>query len=281
MVSQWQNFQKNIGEWHGSFTKFSDQGELIEDIPSILCIENLTEDTIRLTLRRFPPPEPGTDTPTVNELVQNYQSLGRNILFFENGAFSQGTIQIAPFSDVGAEFGFIHNHERLRLVAIFNIDGYFSHFTLIRETQVGMEAIKRPALTVEALLGEWQGEAITLYPDLRSPNRYPTFLKLYQESQNQVTQEIIFGENSLYTVKSRGNVIGSQIHFSEGSQPMKLLLLEGGASVVVPGQVKLQQSVFWEAGWLIEPDLRQRMIRNYNDKGEWVSLTLVTERKIS
>ncbi|NEP08577.1 MAG: DUF3598 family protein, partial [Okeania sp. SIO4D6] len=27
------------------------------------------------------------------------------------------------------------------------------------------------------------------------------------------------------------------------------------------------------AGWLIKPDLRQRLIRTYNEKGEWVSLT--------
>jgi len=28
-------------------------------------------------------------------------------------------------------------------------------------------------------------------------------------------------------------------------------------------------------------DLRFRMIRSYNDRGEWVSLTLIQERKIS
>jgi hypothetical protein len=36
-----------------------------------------------------------------------------------------------------------------------------------------------------------------------------------------------------------------------------------------------------EAGWLISDNLRQRLIRRYDERGGWVSLTLVTERKIS
>jgi hypothetical protein len=44
--------------------------------------------------------------------------------------------------------------------------------------------------------------------------------------------------------------------------------------------MQLRQSFILEVGWLIEPNLRQRMIRSYSDKGEWVSLTLVTERRV-
>lgn len=280
MTSQWQNFQKNLGEWHGSFTKLSTEGELLDDTPSILLLETVDEQTVRLTLRRFPSPAPGTDTPPVNELVRYYQSLGRDILFFDNGAFSQGTIQIAPFADSGAEFGFIHQTERLRVVTLFNADGFLGNLTLIRETQAGVTPVSRAPVTVEALLGEWQGEAVTLYPDLRSPRQYATSLKLSQVADNQVTQEITFGENSVYSLRSKGEVMGSKINFDQGSQPMTVFLLPGGASVVVPGQVKLRQPLFWEAAWLIHPHLRQRMIRNYNDKGEWISLTLITEHKV-
>ena len=45
--------------------------------------------------------------------------------------------------------------------------------------------------------------------------------------------------------------------------------------------LELRKPVFFEAGWLVEPDLRFRMIRSYNDRGEWISLTLIKERKIS
>jgi hypothetical protein len=36
-----------------------------------------------------------------------------------------------------------------------------------------------------------------------------------------------------------------------------------------------------EVGWLILPNQRQRLVRSYNDKGEWVSLTLVTEQRVT
>ncbi|MHC5830307.1 MAG: DUF3598 family protein, partial [Nostoc sp.] len=47
-----------------------------------------------------------------------------------------------------------------------------------------------------------------------------------------------------------------------------------------PLKVQLRQPLFLEVGWLIQPNLRQRMIRSYNDKGEWVSLTLVSEERV-
>ncbi|NES91376.1 DUF3598 family protein, partial [Okeania sp. SIO2B9] len=36
MKTQWENFLQNLGEWHGSFTKISAQGDIVEDTPSIL-----------------------------------------------------------------------------------------------------------------------------------------------------------------------------------------------------------------------------------------------------
>ncbi len=57
-------------------------------------------------------------------------------------------------------------------------------------------------------------------------------------------------------------------------------MLPDGASATSPLKVQLRQPLFLEAGWLIQPNMRQRMIRSYNDKGEWVSLTLVTEEKV-
>jgi hypothetical protein len=57
-------------------------------------------------------------------------------------------------------------------------------------------------------------------------------------------------------------------------------LLPDGASATSPLKVQLRQPLFLEAGWLIQSNLRQRMIRSYNDKGEWASLTLVTEERV-
>jgi hypothetical protein len=34
-------------------------------------------------------------------------------------------------------------------------------------------------------------------------------------------------------------------------------------------------------GWLLSPTQRQRLIRSYDQKGEWTGITLVTEEKES
>ncbi|MEG3899611.1 MULTISPECIES: DUF3598 family protein [unclassified Microcoleus] len=281
MVSQWENFLQNLGEWHGSFTKLSPRGEVLQDTPSIISLEGLNDNkTVRLKLRRFSPNPSGVGEPEVSELVREYQGLGRDILFFENGAFCQGTIQLAPYSECGAEFGFIYNHRRLRFVQLYNIDGNLSNLTLIREKQLDKNVPERPPLNVEDLLGEWQGEAVTIYPDSRSPDTYSTNLQLHLDGADRLVHKITFGSNAS-VITSSARIDGSVLHFNEGALSVQVLLLPDGGSCTLPVKIESRKPIFFEAGWLVEPDLRFRMIRSYNDRGEWVSLTLVTERKIS
>ncbi|MEG4109190.1 DUF3598 family protein [Microcoleus sp. S13_C5] len=281
MVAQWENFLQNLGEWHGSFTQLSTRGEVLQDTPSIISLEGFNDNkNVRLKLRRFSPNSSGVGEPEVSELVREYQGLGRDILFFENGAFSQGTIQLAPYSEAGAEFGFIYNYRRLRFVQLYNTDGNLSNLTLIREKQLDKNVPERPPLTVEALLGEWQGEAVTMYPDSRSPDFYSTKLQLHLESGDRLVYKITFGSNAS-VITSRASIDGSVLHFNEGASPVQVVLLPDGGSCTLPVKIESRKPIFFETGWLVEPDLRFRMIRSYNERGEWVSLTLVTERKVS
>lgn len=268
MTSQWERLFKNLGEWQGSFTRFSPQGTLLGDIKSVASFEGLNNNqTMRQTVRRE-----GQE-----DLVLEYNSVNRGTLFFENGAFSYGSIQLAPFTEFGAELGLIHGNRRLRLVHLFDKNGQLNQITLIREYLAGTEPVENPPLQIDELLGEWQGEAITIYPDWRSPDTYPTILKLQLDQAGRLIQNTIFGDR---TITSTGTIQGATILFNQNPQnPVQVLLLPNGASATSPLQVQLRQSLFLEVGWLIEPNLRQRMIRSYNDKGEWVSLTLVTEKK--
>lgn len=277
MRSQWESLLQNLGEWQGSFTRFSPQGELLEDTPTVVSFEGLNDNqTIRQIVRRLPPNQP------VEEKVLEYSSLGRGILFFENGAFSQGSIQLAPFSEFGAELGLIHGDRRLRLVQLFDKTGHLDRLTLIRERLAGGRAGERPPLTVDDLLGEWQGEAVTIYPDQRSPDTYPTTLQIGKNGDNQLIQQLTINQGvSTRNIGSTARIEGSILYFDKGPQPNQLLLLPDGASSTSPQQVKPGQAFFLELGWLLQPDLRQRLIRRYNDKGEWSTLTLVTERKSS
>lgn len=280
--SQWDSLLKNLGHWQGSFTRLSSQGDVQEDIPTLVSLEGLNNNqTIRQTIQYFSAPPDNAETAVEQEKVLEYSSLNRGILFFENGAFSQGSMQLGPFSEFGAELGLINGDRRLRLVQLFDRQGGLARITLIREKRVGKDAAERPPLTLEALLGEWRGEAITLYP-LQSPTISATTLSLQRQGE-QLLQRLTTNTGATPTLdfSSTAKIDGSILHFNEGEHPVQVLLLPDGASCTSPLVVQARRPLFLEVGWLIQADLRQRMIRSYDSKGGWVSLTLITEHKIS
>ncbi|WP_445632160.1 DUF3598 family protein [Nostoc sp. DSM 114167] len=268
MKSQWECFLQNLGVWEGSFTNFSPQGTLLNDTPSRLSLEGLNNNqTVRLTLCRS-----GRD-----DLVKEYSSLGRSLLFFENGSFSEGVIQLGPFSEFGGELALVHENRRLRLVQLFDNTGELKELILIREHLARTPADERSTLQINDLLGEWQGQAVTIYPDLRSPDTYSTIFKLQLDDAGRLIQSTSFAER---TITSTATIKDSIVLFDQNPQKqVQVLFLPNGASATSPVKVQLRQPFFLEVGWLIQPNLRQRMIRSYNDKGEWVSLTLVTEER--
>lgn len=281
MKSQWESLLQNLGVWEGSFAQFSPQGDLVSETQTVVALEGLNQNqTIRQLIRRFLPNPQDPANSEVQDQVLEYSSLNRSILFFENGAFSQGSIQLGPFAEFGAELGLIAGDRRLRLVQMFNRESQLEQLTLIREKLAGTTSPEKPPLQVTDLIGDWQGEAVTLYPDWRSPENYPTQLRIRQPSPYQLTQELTFGTGaSARSITSTATIAGSMLRFEQGPQPIQVLLLPDGASSNCPRHLKLGQPFVLEAGWLIQPDLRQRIIRRYDAAGGWVSLTLVTERK--
>ncbi|MDJ0733078.1 MAG: DUF3598 family protein [Nostocaceae cyanobacterium] len=271
MKTQWESLLQNLGVWEGSFTIFSPQGELLEDIPSRLCLETLDDNkAARLTLQRQ----------GKNDVVLNFSPQGiGGIMFFENGAFSQGPVQFSPYAQFGAEFCLIYENCRLRLVQLYDYSSArLKEITLIREHLTGTQPPQRPTLKVDDLLGEWQGEAVTIYPDLRPSFRFPTTLKLHLDNTGRLVQSLSFAGE---TITSSATVKGSIIHFDQNPQnQVQVLLLPDGSSATSPVKAQLGQSLFLESGWLIQPQLRQRIVRSYNGKGEFSSLTLITETKV-
>ncbi|NEQ26277.1 MAG: DUF3598 family protein [Microcoleus sp. SIO2G3] len=269
--SQWQCLLRNVGAWEGSFTRLSPQGELVEDVRSIVTFEPYDEDrSMRQTLEFFTPTGELKD-----KKVLEYSSLNRNILLFENGAFSLGSIQAAPFGEFGAELGLIQGKRRLRLVELFQ-SKVPSRFTLIREFLRGEPRVERPPLTVDQLVGDWRGEAITIYPDWQSPSRYETTLTIHTVG-DRLTQTLTMPGRE---IASSAAIDGSILRFDQGSYPMQMLLLPDGASANTPLEIPSGKPFFLEAGWLFAENQRQRMIRSYDSKGGWSSLTLITERRI-
>ncbi len=276
MGSNWENFLKNLGEWQGSFVQVSLDGELLGSTPSILSLEGLENNQlVRFRLRRFG--TGGYREPPISDYEQEYRSLGKQIIFFDTGAFSKGSLQLAPFAEFGAEYGFVAENRRLRFVQIYDRQGNLNGLTLIREFRSGTEVRERPTLTLEQLLGRWEGIACTAYSDYRPSETYPTSLEIKEIGGGRLQQQLSFGDR---TITSTARIEGNKLLFEEGVFPRRILLLPDGTSSNTPLQVQLRQPFFVELGWLVEKSERQRLIRSYNEKGEWISATHVIEHKV-
>jgi Domain of unknown function (DUF3598) len=274
MQSNWENFLKNLGEWEGTFTQVSTDGELLGSTPSILTLEGLEDDRlVKFRLRRFATNI--SEQPT-SDRVQEYRALGRQAVFFDTGAFSKGSLQVAPFAEFGAEYGFVAGDRRSRLVQLFDNQGCFASLTLIREIRSGTGAKLRPDLTVSQLVGKWEGKAHTTYADWREPETYVASLEVTAVGSS-LQQQLSFGGR---TIASTARIEGNRLHFEEGAAPRQVLLLPDGGSSNIPLKISHREPFFVEAGWLVSDNERQRLIRSYNDKGEWISSTHVIEDRV-
>lgn len=258
----------------GTFTQVSTDGELLGSTPSILTLEALEDNQlVKFRLRRF---ANGTSEQPTSDTVQEYRSLGRQAVFFDTGAFSKGSLQVAPFSEFGAEYGFVGENRRSRLVQLFDKQSCFSSLTLIRELRSNTDAKLRPDLTVEQLVGKWAGKACTFYSDWQDPQTFETSLAV-ERVGDSLEQQLSFGGR---TIASTARIDGNKLLFEEGATPRTVLLLPDGASSNAPTQISHRQAFFVEAGWLVSDDERQRLIRSYNDRGEWISSTHVIEYRV-
>ena len=241
MAGQWQNFLQNLGHWRGSFTGISPEGVLLGDTPSLLTLEAGEQGAdgavtmVRFGLQRFASAD--SDVSPSTDLRQEYRSLGRQVVFFETGTFCKGSLQLAPSTVFGGEFGFIHGDRRHRLVLLYREDGSRDQLVLIREFRQGSTAVECPPLTAEQLQGAWRGRRATITADWPEP----------EESAVEL------------------DVAASEL--------AELQWLPDGGYVRWPRQVSHRQPFSIEGGWLTAPDRLERLIRHYDGSGAWLSVS--------
>lgn len=276
MTSQWDNIRKNLGTWEGSFTKLSPQGKQLLDTPSVLILEEEEADRIKLTLTRTAPDE------APDEMLRTFSKPGPGAIvpFLETGAFCQGSTYWSTVSQAGAELALTSPDRRLRLVLLYAGLGqgrsHLKDITLIRECRSGSGAVESPKLTVEQLVGTWKGSSVS--HNAMGGISDPMVSELVMQREGDVLKQALqFGEHKIET---QGRIEGDVIHFESGPQPVQVLMLPGGASANCPLQVQPNQPFFLEAGWMLDATHRQRLIRRYDDKGNWESVTLVQEEKV-
>lgn len=276
MGTQWQNFLQNLGEWHGSFADLDAHGALLRSTASILSLDSHEGGTcVQFRLRRFA----GGDTsgPPSSDHQQEYRSLGKQVTFFDNGSFSKGSLQIAPATRSGAEFGFVGPDRRWRLVQLHGETGVFESLVLIRETRAGSNAGELPPLSPEHLIGTWQGQAATVEADWPVPSTVPCTSRIERLPGDGLRFSTdLGGELSSLDGTLQGSVVAI-----EAPLPQRLHLLPDGGCSRVPLQVSHRQAFEVEAGWLSSPTQRQRLIRRYDARGAWLSSTHLVETKLA
>lgn len=244
MASQWQNFLRNLGEWRGSFTTIGPDGCLRDSSPSVLTLASEEEDRlVRFGLKRWPAgtamdpgggPAEGAGEPS-RAIEQEYRTLGRQVVFFASGAFNKGSLQVAPNTAFGGEFGFIGGNRRHRLVQLYNEAGSFDQLVLIREFRAGSDAAECAHTSADQLLGSWSGQSATISADWPEPT--------LSDCQLQIGAADLDG----------------------------LRLLPDGGFCRLPQQVSHREAFVLEGGWLLAPGRMERLIRRYDGTGAWLS----------
>jgi Domain of unknown function (DUF3598) len=253
MKSQWECVLQNLGNWQGSFTHISPQGEVLEDIPSHISLtSNADNSSIHLALNRYYPAAPGSSELVPQKLAIDFSAPGAGALFFETGAFSEGGLYFPGRPNFGAEFCLLNptQNRRLRIVQIFNETGSFDRLTLIREQRQDSSAPERPPLLRDDLGGIWQGHATLLKP---------------QQAHSET-----------FAAKT---IASDSLEFERDGLNYRTLLLPDGAFCTCPISIRSGTAFSLEIGWLTSPNHRQRLIRQYDATGSWIALMLMMETR--
>jgi hypothetical protein len=281
MKSQWECVLENLGVWEGSFTRLSPYGEIEADIPSLISLTGIDDNRgIHLSLIRHYPDAEGKTQP--QEMSFDFNSPGAGAIFFETGAFSEGSVTIRSGVPVGAEFAFRHGDRRLRLIQQFDGDGKLYRQTLVRENRQNTTKVERPCLDIDTWRGLWRGEAVTLFPGNTRIERATSSQTVEPIGVEEVTiAQDIGGNLSNVTYHHSPELKNRWLTTSADPITAQIVLLPDGAYSYCPTEIHPGQPITLEVGWYIESNLRQRLIRRYNDRGEWLSLTFIQEVKLA
>jgi hypothetical protein len=286
MKSQWDCVLENLGEWVGSFTTVTSQGELIEDIPSIITLAGIQDNqAIHLVLNRFYP-LPNSTERYAKEVVWDFSTPpGIGAIYFESGAFSSGALAVNIGVKTIAEFSLIAGDRRFRMIQTFDIAQQLDRVTFVREQLQGTTAPKRPHLEIADLLGNWTGIATTSYADRRpvlETNTRSTFsvsdtgYQLLEDDRSLAENHLPWRiDLTVATDLPSGRLW--QFTDSLDGQSYQLLLLPDGGYAITPSKINSGHAFYLEIGWVHQIGQRQRLVRRYDSSGKWESVSFLNQ----
>lgn len=175
MKTQKQCLALHLGVWHGLFSNYRPTAgvwELGGQKRSLITFEALAPSSssgspaagsaIRQTNTYYP--LQGSPTPESSQSWV-YQDFSPGLRFFPDGSFSNGRLQLAPFSDFAVEQGFLWGDRKARLVQQWDAQGRLVEVTAILERRgqaldpvADCAPLSREQLRA-CLQGRWRGIA--------------------------------------------------------------------------------------------------------------------------
>ena len=287
---QWNYIRKNVGEWRGWFRQFATDATWVRDTPSVLTLEeDRPNQHMTLVLKRTPEGKPSQ---TVKREL-GYPGATPYICFFPTGAFSQGAIQRRPWSSFGAEFSLLSDHRRMRLVQLYNGAASGEHIleyvTLIpeyRPTGTSEKISAAPAaerLPLDSLLGTWQGSSIYLPATMETPLLGTSHWQAKTSGADLVISDHTFSDHT-FLDRTDGTDGKTQCFRAIDPHrwqagPMQYWLLPGNVSCTVYPQLPRDHQARIELCWYLSPQRRQRIVRDYDNQGNWIGTFLALETR--
>lgn len=241
----------HLGEWHGLFSDYRPTAhggwELVGQKRSLITFEALELGAIRQTNAYYP--LEGSPNPTSRQSWV-YRDFSPGLRFFPDGSFSNGRLQLAPFSDFAVEQGFLWGDRKARLVQQWDAQGCLARVTVILERRgqaldlvADFPSVTQAQLSA-ALQGRWRGIA----------QSFSAVDSLPSETEVQ-----FWGETETRDPLPGGLWVG-------GPDPLPIPTLHRDRRFSV------------SLSWFPEgPEGRHllRLVRDYDERGAWQRVTLV------
>jgi hypothetical protein len=232
---------------YGSWTVFSPEITIMRSFQGIRILQANEDLTIITHTNKFPQGD-GTVQEKSWQIEKEICNLADGLLhpadpkkrsfsILEYGATSWFPQKFIPGTTFSVEF-FLKNYPANNSVAgIYGENGVLDKILMIREQLGDFPGEPQPPLT--EISGNWQGEKLTMLPDLRI-------------LEPEVVSELILDP-------------------SEGQN--QTFFLPEQVVLTIPKMVKLGEAFEMFAGRLVSEDIYQRLSIKYNESGEFVSLS--------
>ena len=245
----WKNFcTHHLGDWHGTRTRYSPQGEVTESFEAFRLLRANPEQTQITHTNRNIYADGQTEEQSWQFNKQSNNFLDgimhpitpfMRFLAFDQGAAAGAYKKLEAGAYFGVELFFRVDNLRHSLVIIYGKDGSLNRMTSIREDGVRFPnnywSSEIHLSTERDLSGNWRGTSVTMTPDLKlSP------------------------------------AVSTQLHW--GWEGNETFFCPDGISLSCPSQVSIGTNFTIAANWLVTSSDLQQLIVKYDDSGAFSSV---------